>query len=280
MATELQNTWDDIAHHFDDWGPPLRPCPEDLQIVQQVLVRWHAWNPVRLAQMFLCGVTPEIAKMSWPFAINLLGMDQAESMVRVVWPGDISGTRRAVVGNWTNSGLAPESQDVVISDGGFAWFDYPVGIRQLTLILRTLLKPGGLFVYRHFAQSDRRETLGEVIDDMVARKIGNFHIFKWRVAMALQAESCRGVSQHEIWQACQDAGVDSVNQSQPGWSAREINTIRFYKGKDSRLYFPTLDEFRAVLAEVFDEVEVAIPMYELGDRCPTLSARVLDGDPS
>src|SRR3954452_22872903 len=100
MADDLRQTWEEIASHWDDWGPPLRPCPDDLRIAQRALARWHAENPVQTARVFLCGVTPEIVTMPWPFAVNLVGMDRVESMVRVVWPGDVPGVRRAVVGDW------------------------------------------------------------------------------------------------------------------------------------------------------------------------------------
>jgi hypothetical protein len=272
MANDLRQTWDDIAHHWDDWGPPLRPCAEDLRILEAALVHWHAENPVETVHIFLCGVTPEIVTMQWPFAIDLVGTDQAESMVRLVWPGDVPGVRRAVVGNWLDSGLAPQSQDVVLGDGGFGFFDYPDGQRALAVALRKLLKPGGLFIYRHYAQAPSRESLAEVVSTAHAGRIGNFHIFKWRLAMALQADSTSGVRQHDIWHACMEAGIDSSRLPQPGWSRRAVDTIHFYRDKQARLYFPTLDEFCTLLAGSFERIEVQHPHYELGERCPILTA--------
>jgi len=215
--------------------------------------------------------------MPWPFAIDLVGMDHAESMVRVVWPGDIPGVRRAIVGSWLNSGLPLQSQDVVIGDGGFGFFDYPAGQRGLAKALRRLLRPGGLFVYRHYAQAALRESVGDVVAAARAGSIGNFHIFKWRLAMALQPDSESGVRLHDIWQACVRAEIDPTELPQPGWSARAIDTIRFYREKEGRLYFPTLDEFRHLLSEQFGDTEVHIPDYELGERCPILTARPGNG---
>jgi len=277
MADDLRETWDDIAYHWDDWGPPLRPCPEDLRITQQRIARWHAETPVETAHVFLCGVTPEIATMQWPFPIELVGMDRADSMVRVVWPGDIPGIRTATVGNWLDSGLRPRSQDVVIGDGGFVFADYPVGQRTLARAMRRLLRPAGLFVYRHYAQAAVRESVGEVLTAARAGSIGNFHIFKWRLAMALQPDSESGVKLHDIWHACMRADIDPTRLPQPGWSARAIDTIRFYREKEARLYFPTLEEFRHLLSEQFDDIEVQIPEYELGERCPILTARPGNG---
>ena len=57
-----------------------------------------------------------------------------------------------------------------------------------------------------------------------------------------------------------------------------MDTIRFYRGKDARLYFPTLDEFRGILNGLFEIVEVHRPQYELGERCPIVIARPTRGD--
>ena len=277
VASDLRKTWNDVAHHWDDWGPPLRPCDEDLHITQRVLAGWHARNRVEKASVFLCGVTPEIVTMDWPFPVELVGMDQAESMVRVVWPGDIPGVRRAIVGSWVDSGLPDQSRDVVIGDGGFGFFDYPAGQRALTSALLRLLKPTGLFVYRHYAQLDERESLEEVLKAARAGRIGNFHVFKWRLAMAILPDSASGVRQHDVWQAWVDARVDPARLPQPGWSARAVGTIDFYRDKEARLYFPTLGEFRALLEESFRDIEVVFPTYELGERCPILTARPRTG---
>jgi SAM-dependent methyltransferase len=273
VADDFRETWDEIARHWDDWGPPLRPSEEDLAIVHGAVTRWHSETSVEPAQIFLCGVTPEIATLQWPFRTELIGMDHVEAMVRIVWPGDIPGVRRAIVGNWLYSGLPAHSQDVVLGDGGFGFFDYPATQRALARSMRKLLRPSGLFFYRHWAQVHPREPLEQVLNDARAGSIGNFHVFKWRVAMALQPDSRAGVRLHDIWQACEDAALDPSRLPQPGWSPRAMSTIRFYRDKDARLYFPTLDEFREMLSEDFERIEVQSGHYELAERCPMLTAR-------
>jgi hypothetical protein len=224
-------------------------------------------------RIFLCGVTPEIALLQWPFPAELIGMDHVESMVRIVWPGDIPGVRKALVGNWLTSGLPPSSRDVVIGDGGFGFFDFPATQHALAKSMRALLRPGGLFLYRHWAQTHDRETLDQVLTAARAGLIGNFHIFKWRVAMALQPDSRAGVRLHDIWRACTDPAIDPSRLPQPGWSPRAVGTIRFYRDRGARLYFPTVEEFREMLSEEFEQIDVQYARYELADRCPTLTAR-------
>ena len=278
MADDLRKAWNDVASHWDDWGSPLRPCAEDLHRMRDALQRWLAKNPVERLQVFLCGVTPEIVTMSWPCPIELISMDQAQRMIDVVWPGDVPGVRRAVAGNWLNSGLPAGSQDVIINDGGFVFFDYPDGLRGLFAALRKLLRPGGLFIGRDFAQVSPRESLSQVIDAALGGRIGNFHIFKWRLAMSLQVGRNEGIRHHDIWQAWKDSGIDPTRLPQPGWSERAVGTIEFYRDSQARLRFPTLEEFRTVLAEEFENIEVTYPGYELGERCPVVTAQPKNSD--
>src|SRR3954463_7015040 len=125
MNDTLRKTWDHVAHKWQHYASPLRPHTDDLRIMRGMLQRWHARRAIEKPNVFMCGVTPEIATMDWPFPIDLLAMDQAASMVQIVWPGDVPGVRRAVVGNWMQNGLAAASQDIVIGDGGFGFFPYP-----------------------------------------------------------------------------------------------------------------------------------------------------------
>jgi hypothetical protein len=273
MGNDILETWNDIASGWGDWGPPLRPDPRDIAITHRIVADWCGDNHVRAARVFLCGVTPEIATMPWPCAVELLAMDRVESMVRAVWPGDVPGIRRAIVGDWLNSGVPSGSLDIVVGDGGFGFFDYPDGQRTLARALRMMLQPNGLFVYRHYAQSDDRESLSDVVDAARAGLVGSFHAFKWRVAMALQTSSSAGVRLHDVWRACTDADIDPGPLPQPGWSDRAVNTIRFYKDREAHLYFPTMSEFRDLLSEDFEVQSVEYPDYELGERCPHIAAR-------
>jgi SAM-dependent methyltransferase len=274
METDLHKTWSDVAYHWDKWGPPLRPCAEDLSLMREAMADWHAETRVEKPRVFLCGVTPEIVTMDWPFPIELLAMDQAQSMVKVVWPGDVAGVRQAVVGSWLTPELPAASFDLVINDGGFGFFDFPRGLRELLASMRRLLKPGGLFVGRDFSQISPRESLLRVLDDARNGSIGSFHAFKWRLAMALQHTSSVGVQQKVICRAWSDAQIDATKLPQPGWSSSAVSTIEFYRGKEARLYFPTADEFQRALSRHFQQIVARYPRYELGERCPIFMARV------
>jgi SAM-dependent methyltransferase len=273
VESDLKKAWNDAARQFHAYGPPLRPSPADIRILQVMIATWCGTNRTERGRVFLCGVTPEIVSMSWPFPIELIGMDQAEGMVRLVWPGDLPGVRRGVVGDWLTSGLAAGSQDIVIGDGGFAFFSFPDGQRALMSELRRVLAHDGLFLYRHFAQVEDRESPEVVLTAARSGSIGGFHAFKWRLAMAMQADSASGVRQQDVWTAWTEARINPTILPQPGWSERAVGTIDLYREKQARLYFPTVREFTALLEEQYSEIKVEYPGYELKERCPTISAK-------
>jgi len=93
--------------------------------------------------------------------------------------------------------------------------------------------------------------------------------------MALQGGGPLGVSQQDIWQTLQDMGLDYPALPQPGFSARAVDTLRFYKGKSARLYFPTYEEVRETMSPWFRVVECHVPTYEFGECCPIVSLTVL-----
>lgn len=273
MAAEIHKTWNDVASHWDDWGPPLRPSSEDIQIMRGCVEQWLASNPVEKLRVFLCGVTPEIVTMNWPRAIELTAMDQSQRMIDAVWPGDIPDTRQAMVGNWLKPGLKKGSYDLAFNDGGFGFFEHPIGVRELLTSIRSLIRPGGLFIGRNFVQADQRESLADVLDAARSGRINSFHSFKWRLATALQPNVIEGVRQHDIWQAWNNAAIDATLLPQPGWSKQAVGTIEFYRDKPAILRFPTLSEFLELMHESFEEIEVTHGHYELSDRCPILTGR-------
>jgi hypothetical protein len=145
--------------------------------------------------------------------------------------------------------------------------------------LATTLQPRGLLMLRLFTQVARRESLAEVLGALHAGRIGSFHVFKWRLAMALQSDSTTGVKRDDVWRAYAAAGIDPARLPQPGWSPAAIRTIRSYENQQTRLCFPTLDEVRSLLDEAFEGIEVTFPQYELGERCPIVTVTPRRGRP-
>jgi hypothetical protein len=114
--------------------------------------------------------------------------------------------------------------------------------------------------------------LGDVLADARTGWVENCHVLKWRTAMALQVDARSGVSQHAVWQALVQAGIDVAALPPPGCSERAVSTLGVYKGQAATLYFPTVDAYRASLSSVFARVETGLPGSLFGTQCPVFMA--------
>jgi SAM-dependent methyltransferase len=261
------HTWDHIASRFEDWGPPLRPPAEAVRSYRRLLASWAAGRSGP-ASMLLFGVTPELVQAEWPVRTHLTAVDRSEPMLRLVWPGDIEGVRRGVVGDWMTYTPAQPPQ-VVLADGAPVFFARP---EQLFRRARQLLSPDGIFLVRTFCAPPKSERPGDVLADARAGRVENFHVLKWRTAMALQADAHSGVRQHDVWLALTNAVVDFAALPQPGFSEAAVSTLDVYKGQTATLHFPTVDAYRAALSSVFARVEIELPGGLFGTQCPVFMA--------
>ena len=251
---------------------PLRPAPEDVEIYEREFRRWHeATRPVPLHALLL-GVTPEIATMSWPAGTRLLAVDRSQAMIRGVWPGAALG-HMAVCSAWAALPLPDRTQDLLIGDGSFSALTADAYTAMMQN-LRRVIRPQGLVLMRFFTRPDRPEAPASAFADLRAGRIGSFHAFKWRLAMALHGSLDAGVRLADIWSAWHDAIPDPEEVARErGWPLPAVLTIDDFRGVGARYTFPTLAEARAVMAAGFEEASCHFPTYELGERCPILVFR-------
>lgn len=266
---------DHWRRHAAQWryiGPPLRPVPEDLGLLQAFVARWRAARPDRgPARVLLLGVTPEIASMQWPADTRVYGSDRSFAMIRAVWPVRAACAAGAVNTLWQRLPFPPACFDLVLGDGSFAMEEFPAGYHRLCLSLRQVLRPDGRLIARFYVRPEEPESADQVFSDLRAGRIGSFHTFKWRLAMALYDGRAQRVRLSDIWQRWHDERLDAQALSgRTGWAPEVIATIDAYRGAPACYSFPTLDELRATLAAGFREDDCRVPGYELGERCPIL----------
>jgi hypothetical protein len=264
--------WKSVSQAWKYFGPPLRPCEEDVQYMQSVLL--DKYGDQENIKAHLCGVTPEIATMDWPAGTNLVAVEQSQEMIRDVWPGDIKAKRNVVLGNWLETKPNKNHYDVVIGDGCFISVSYPDGYKTLAAILADTLKKDGLFVMRFFVQLENKESTDHVFEELLAGKIGSFHAFKWRLAMSLQPSSEQGVCLHTIFKTWQEANIDKKSLlAKTGWSKEAVETINLYENKNNYFSFATLPEVIELFNSQFHKESIYFPQYELGERCPIIVFR-------
>lgn len=262
--------WNAHAARWALLGAPLRPAPADIQYLNDSVRRLAGTEPPSSA--LLLGVTPEIAEMNWDRPLRLLAVDKSVAMVQSVWPGD-TPLRRALVGDWLS--LAPPESpfDLAVGDGVFSMFDYPVGYASLATALGRLVKVGGLLSLRLFCRVEPSEPVDQVFRELFERRIGSFHVFKWRLAMALQGDGTHGVRLHDIWSTFTRHAISPRHVAeQTGWPEAVVATIEGYRDVDDRYSFSTENEVVECL-EAFELLETWRPPYELGERCPHLTFR-------
>ena len=137
-----------------------------------------------------------------------------------------------------------------------------------------MLRKDGLLIIRFFISTGDQRTPGHVHEALLAGEIGNFHIFKFRLAIALQQSASDGVSVGDVWENWNNQGYD-VDElaAELGWQPQAMRTIDAYRGMAARYTYPTLPEVSAALSPWFERVAVYHHDYEFGENCPTLVFR-------
>jgi SAM-dependent methyltransferase len=253
-------------------GPPLRPVAEDVDIVQRLATELHASRQPNPLRVLVLGVTPEIGTLPWPQGTELLAVDRSPGMLQHVWPrAGLPERASALQGDWRRLPVGDGSFDLIAGDGCYSLLPFPEQYRIFGTEMRRALAPGGRFAMRAFVRPEAREGLGAIGEDLWAGRIGNFHVFKWRLAMAVQPSTEEAVRLGDLWDAWRTLCDDPAALAERlGWPMDVVTTIDAYRGVDARYNFPTLAELRAIASEHFTEVACHVPSYELGERCPTL----------
>lgn len=262
--------WQDHARNWSSLGPPLRPSPDDVRIVEEaVRERWPAGEAG--PRTLLLGVTPEIAGCRWPQATRLVALDRSRAIIDALWPAPTAPAgASAVCGDWQAMPLDAARFDVVVGDGCYNSMQFPDGARTLGREVERVLGPAGILIIRVFLRPERPETLDDIARDLRRDAIEGIHALKWRVAAAIHGTTEEGVRLADIWNAWQGLLPLTVEQgARRGWRPGEFATLDAYRGLATRCCFPTIDDFRRTAAETFDEVRCAMGHYELAERCPT-----------
>lgn len=263
--------WNTHARQWSNVGSPLRPCAEDSRIALATVDAWAREHDAAALDLVVLGVTPEMCTLPVAAARRAVAVDNSQAMIGRIWPGRVRDADAVVCADWRAFPFAPRTFDVALGDGTLSNLVYPGEYLTTLTGLAAVLKRPSIAVIRCFVSPDGRESVDEVFAAVAARGIGSFHALKWRLAMAVQAETETGVAVGDVWTALDAEWPDRERlAAHTGWPLDEVRTIEAYRGVATRYTFPTHAEYVRVFEESgFTLAAVARPTYELGDRCLT-----------
>ncbi|MFH1604888.1 MAG: methyltransferase domain-containing protein [Pseudomonadota bacterium] len=262
-ASPRASHWDDHAAQWNLLASPLRPHEDDVGNLRQALPNIGGLH-------FLLGVTPEYGKL----IDRIIAIDHNAPMIRAVWLREVRG-KSAVQADWLHLPFGDDSCDACIGDGSLNVFSYPSQYGLLFEQVRRVLRPGGQLALRVFVRPDAGETCETVCARAMRAASGNFHAFKWRLAMAIAAESGdSNVRVAEIRQVFMRLLPDRERlAAASGWPLEQIATIDAYKDAAASYSFPTLAQVRGSLPPEFEEIDLLYGSYELAQCCPMFVLR-------
>jgi SAM-dependent methyltransferase len=264
--------WGDT--YAQNWCPrPLvQPAPEDVAFFENAISQEFVNAPPRV---LLLGVTRAIAAMRWPARTRLCALDWSEPVIRRLWHTDgVPAGAAAVRGDWREMPLAAASFDAALSDGSFHCLTCDEDGRMLTAELRRALRPGGLFCTRTFVAPDPPESVDELFAELAAGRTDSLHVFRWRLAAAMQGRSGAGVPRADIWRLWHARVGDARALKEIYDEAdRGFVVLERFRDLSGRLFYYTLAELRALFAPGFDQVALDVPGYPGGERFPRMVLR-------
>jgi len=257
-------------------GSPLRPCCEDVRIIEEMLAAEpEVFGVAAKKRAWLLGITPEIATLHWPDDVRLMAVERVQAMIDEAWPGD-TGQRQAICANWLDAPFPDGTIDLAIGDGCTTAIGFPDELARLFASVHRCLRRDGFLLMRLFCRPDVAEKPEAVIAALREGRIGSFHAFKWRLAMAVQGmNDAPDVAVDEVWRVWDAARIDGdALASARGWLPEVVKNIEYYRGSPARYNFMRFDQTILHLQQAgFDLVATRTGNYELAERCPHVLLR-------
>jgi Methyltransferase domain len=236
------------ATYAATWSPrPLvQPASEDIAYFESRVRRAAGTN---LVTVLLLGVTRPLAAMQWPDHTDLVALDWSEPVIRKFWRREGVVPGAAVVrGDWREIPLASGSRQIALSDGCYHCLTSHDDGALLSAEVRRVLDSNGHFFTRNFLAPERIESLDSLFDELHSGAAGSLHVFRWRLAAALQRRGREGVPRHvigETWQ--RRAGDLSRLKATYGDGDGGISVFERYRNLDGRLFYFTLADLQEMI---------------------------------
>ncbi len=132
-------------------------------------------------------------------------------------------------------------------------------------------------ILRLYVPPALRETPEEVLQDLMAGKIGNMNVLKIRLCNSLQRDAEEGVELATVWRTLHELAPDLGELARRvGWTLPHTEVINTYKDVSARYHYATVAQVTDMFCRDpggFKLTRTYVPNYELGTQCPTLVLR-------
>jgi len=244
-------------------------------MAEAAITQWQQCAGKPSPRALLLGVTPELAGCGWPKGTKLVAIDRNPAVIGMLWPAPgMPAGAGAVCADWHAMPLAAAGFDIAVGDGCHVCARFPDQAESINREVARVLGAGGVFIIRVFLRPDAPETVDDIRRDLESGAIGNIHALKWRIAAAIHGSTAEGVRLADIWNVWQGLRPLAERHAErlgwrQGWRPGELATLDIHRGVETRFCMPTLADFRATVAGIFDERHSGTGSYELADRCRT-----------
>lgn len=268
---DTKKQWGALTKSWDQVGAPLRPNRDVIQNYEQALNNLIDEMGEDNSCM-LMGVSPELVQLNWACSTQLIAVDHNQHVISNLWEPNPNIHSEVVCGCWSKLPFVDEFFAGIVGDGVVVFFQVPGRLKVIFEELNRVLLEGGKLIIRAFVQPPEIESLDQMLDDLEDHRIENFDVFKWRLAMALQACAGKGVRVNTIWETWRKCfhSVQAMAEK-TGWPVESIETIHAYRGSDAVYHYPTLLELKEAFEENFELISLQTGSYPLAERCPLLT---------
>jgi SAM-dependent methyltransferase len=218
-------------------------------------------------RMLLLSVNPFLSSIGF----DTTAVDRVESVVRNRWPGN-TPARRVVVSDWLKLPFADRSFAACVGDGSINALNSQDAARLYNEVARVLVSRGR-FVCRVYLTPQPGESIAAVASAPWRTSVRSFVYFKFRLGMAIAAESAKpDVPVKSIFETFNANFPDRDRlAAATGWERSEIDRIDLYRSSPDVYCFPTGRQVLSGVPAGFSNVHfVPVGTYELAERCPLL----------
>jgi hypothetical protein len=222
----------------------------------------------RTRKVLLLGVTPElVARFD-----HLEAIDKATDMISALWHPH-ADTQSVREGNWLELGAHDGPYSAVVGDASLNALQSGAEIAEVLRRVAGRLEDGGVMACRVFERPPTPYTDDDLAKALEDGSHGNFHAFKWMIAMSLAETKGISVGVVDILERFNELFPDRDRVSaQTGWPREVIDTIDVYQQSSAALCFPNRVEFQEYFEQHFETRWLASGHYDLADRCPVVVA--------